>query len=151
VDVVDERELGHSAEELLLVLGQARESGSIDVGDARLFAAVLELRDVDARSAMTPRIDLETVATDRTIGDVLEAAATSGHTRLPVYEGDVDHVGGIVHVKVNKLPLGTLLGHYTLQYDMLTLSYCDGHARKHCRSSDLPQRLPIYGQTLCKI
>lgn len=99
VKVVDERELGHSADELLLVLGQARESGSIDVGDARLFAAVLELRDVDARSAMTPRIDLDTVATDRTIADVLEAAATSGHTRLPVYEGDVDHVVGIVHVK----------------------------------------------------
>jgi len=99
VEVVDERELGHSAEELLLVLGQARDSGSIDVGDARLFAAVLEMRGVDARSAMTPRIDLDTVATDRTIGDVLEAAATSGHTRLPVYEGDVDRVVGIVHVK----------------------------------------------------
>jgi len=99
VRVVDERELGHSADELLLVLGQARESGSIDVGDARLFAAVLELRDVDARSAMTPRIDLDTVATDRTIADVLEAAAASGHTRLPVYEDDVDHVVGIVHVK----------------------------------------------------
>ena len=99
VTVVDERELGYGAEELLLVLGQARESGSIDVGDARLFAAVLELREVDARSAMTPRIDLDTVATHMTIGDVLEAAADSGHTRLPVYEGDVDHVVGIVHVK----------------------------------------------------
>jgi CBS domain containing-hemolysin-like protein len=99
VTVVDERELGYGSEELLLVLGQARESGSIDVGDARLFAAVLELRDVDARSAMTPRIDLDTVATDMTIGDVLEAASASGHTRLPVYEGDVDHVVGIVHVK----------------------------------------------------
>ena len=99
VPVVDERELGYGAEELLLVLGQARESGSIDVGDARLFAAVLELRDVDARSAMTPRIDLDTVSTDRTIDDVVVAAAASGHTRLPVYEGDVDHVVGIVHVK----------------------------------------------------
>jgi len=110
VTVVDERELGYGAEELLLVLGQARESGSIDVGDARLFAAVLELRDVDARSAMTPRIDLDTVSTDMTIGDVVEAAATSGHTRLPVYEGDVDHVVGIVHVKdllVSDRPAGT--------------------------------------------
>jgi len=99
VTVVDERELGYGAEELLLVLGQARESGSIDIGDARLFAAVLELRDVDARSAMTPRIDLDTVASAMTISDALEVAATSGHTRLPVYEGDVDHVVGILHVK----------------------------------------------------
>ena len=99
VDVVDERELGYSSEELLLVLGQARESGSIGAEDARLFAAVLELREVVAGAAMTPRIDLVAVATGTTVGDVLAAAAASGHTRLPVYERDVDHIVGVVHVK----------------------------------------------------
>ncbi len=99
VEVIDERELGHSAEELLLVLGQARESGSIGVEDARLFAAALELRDVVAGAAMTPRIDLVAVATDATVAGVLAAAAGSGHTRLPVYEHDIDHVVGLVHVK----------------------------------------------------
>ena len=99
VSVVDEREFGHSPEELLLVLGQARESGSIDAADARLFAGVLELRDVVAGSAMTPRIDLVAVATDATVGEVLDAAAASGHTRLPVFAGDIDHVVGVVHVK----------------------------------------------------
>ena len=99
VQVVDERQLGHSAEELLLVLGQARESGSIDVEEARLFAAALELRDVVAGAAMTPRIDLVAVATEATVAEVLAAAAQSGHTRLPVYERDIDHVVGLVHVK----------------------------------------------------
>jgi CBS domain containing-hemolysin-like protein len=99
VEVIDERELGHSAEELLLVLGQARESGSIGVEDARLFAAALELRDVVAGAAMTPRIDLVAVGTEETVGEVLAAAARSGHTRLPVYERDIDHVVGLVHVK----------------------------------------------------
>jgi CBS domain containing-hemolysin-like protein len=99
VEVVDERELGHSAEELLLVLGQARDSGSIGIDEARLFAAALELRDVVAGSAMTPRIDLVAVPTDADVAGVLEAAAASGHTRLPVYERDIDHVVGLVHVK----------------------------------------------------
>jgi len=99
VQVVDERELGHSAEELLLVLGQARESGSIGVDEARLFAAALELRDVVAGAAMTPRIDLVAVGTDATVSAVLRAAAESGHTRLPVYERDIDHIVGLVHVK----------------------------------------------------
>ena len=99
VSVVDERQLGYTSEELLLVLGQARESGAIDAADARLFAGVLELRDVVAGSAMTPRIDLVAVATDATVGEVLDAAASSGHTRLPVYAGDIDHVVGVVHVK----------------------------------------------------
>ena len=99
VQVVDERELGHSAEELLLVLGQARDSGSIGIGEARLFAAVLELRDVVAGSAMTPRIDLVAVSIDETVAGVLDAAASSGHTRLPVYARDIDHIVGLVHVK----------------------------------------------------
>ncbi len=99
VSVVDERELGYTSDELLLVLGQARASGSIDPTDARLFAGVLELRDVVAGSAMTPRIDLVAVATDATVGEVLDAAASSGHTRLPAYAGDIDHIVGVVHVK----------------------------------------------------
>jgi CBS domain containing-hemolysin-like protein len=48
---------------------------------------------------MTPRIDLVTVPTTATIEEVLDAASTSGHTRLPVFDGDIDHVVGIVHVK----------------------------------------------------
>jgi CBS domain containing-hemolysin-like protein len=99
VTVIDERELGHSAEELLLVLGQARESGSIGIEEARLFAAALELRDVVAGAAMTPRIDLVAVGDDATVAGVLAAAAESGHTRLPVYERDIDHIVGLIHVK----------------------------------------------------
>jgi CBS domain containing-hemolysin-like protein len=99
VQVVDEREIGLSAEELLLVLGQSRDSGAIATGEARLFAAVLELRDVVAGSAMTPRIDLDAVGSDMTVEEVLEVAAASAHTRFPVYERDIDHVVGLVHVK----------------------------------------------------
>jgi CBS domain containing-hemolysin-like protein len=99
VDVIDERELGHSSEELLLVLGQAREQGAIEVEEARLLAAVLELRDIAAETAMTPRIDLVAVATTAPLEQVLAAADESGHTRLPVFDGDIDHVVGIVHVK----------------------------------------------------
>jgi len=99
VQVVDERALGYTAEELLLVFGRAHERGSLDVEDARLLAGVLELRGYAAESAMTPRIDLVAVATDATVAEVLDAAAVSGHTRLPVYEDSIDHVVGIVHVK----------------------------------------------------
>jgi CBS domain containing-hemolysin-like protein len=99
VSVVDERELAHTPQELLLVLGQSRDSGAIETEEARLLAAVLELRGVAAETAMTPRIDLVTVPVQASRADVLAAAASSGHTRLPVYEGDTDHIIGLVHVK----------------------------------------------------
>jgi len=99
VTVVDEREFGYSSEELLLVLGQSRERGAIEDAEARMLVGVLELREVEAEMVMTPRIDLVAVPTMASIAEVLAAASTSGHTRLPVFDGDIDHVVGIVHVK----------------------------------------------------
>jgi CBS domain containing-hemolysin-like protein len=99
ITVVDERELGYSSEELLLVLGQSRERGAIEDAEARMLVGVLELRDVDAEMVMTPRIDLVAVPTTASIEEVLAAASASGHTRLPVFDTDVDHVVGMVHVK----------------------------------------------------
>jgi CBS domain containing-hemolysin-like protein len=99
VTVVDERELGYSSEELLLVLGQSRERGAIEDAEARMLVGVLELRDVDAEMVMTPRIDVIAVPSTASIEEVLAAASASGHTRLPVFDTDIDHVVGIVHVK----------------------------------------------------
>jgi CBS domain containing-hemolysin-like protein len=99
VSVVDEREFGYSSEELLLVLGQSRERGAIEDAEARMLVGVLELRDLDAQTVMTPRIDLVAVPTTAAITEVLTAASESGHTRLPVFDQDIDHVVGIVHVK----------------------------------------------------
>jgi CBS domain containing-hemolysin-like protein len=99
VTVVDEREFGYSSEELLLVLGQSRKRGAIEDAEARMLVGVLELREVDAEMVMTPRIDLVAVPTTASIAEVLAAASSSGHTRLPVFDGDIDHVVGIVHVK----------------------------------------------------
>jgi CBS domain containing-hemolysin-like protein len=99
VRVVDERALGYTSEELLLVLGQSRERGAIEDAEARMLVGVLELRDVDAEMVMTPRVDLIAVSSAASIEEVLTAAADSGHTRLPVFGDDIDHVVGIVHVK----------------------------------------------------
>jgi len=99
VQVVDERGLAHTPEELLLVLGQARERGAIEVEQARVLAGILELRDVAAETAMTPRVDLVTVPIEASVADVLATSATSGHTRLPVHDGGIDRVVGLVNVK----------------------------------------------------
>jgi CBS domain containing-hemolysin-like protein len=99
VTVVDERDFGYSSEELLLVLGQSRERGAIEDAEARMLVGVLELRGVEAEMVMTPRIDLVAVSTTASLAEVLEAAESSGHTRLPVFEGDIDHIVGLVHIK----------------------------------------------------
>jgi CBS domain containing-hemolysin-like protein len=99
VDPVDEHKLVHTAEELLFVVTESGESGTIEAQDARVLTAALRLAEIDAESAMTARVDLVAVPDDATLAAVLDVAAETGHTRLPVFHEDVDHVVGVVNVK----------------------------------------------------
>lgn len=99
VQPVDEHNLVHTPQELVLALRESQREGTVMPQDARVMSAALQLAEIDAEAAMTPRVDLHAVSDDAPVTDVLDLAATTGHTRLPVYHGDVDDVVGIVHVK----------------------------------------------------
>ncbi|MEX1164908.1 MAG: hemolysin family protein [Nitriliruptor sp.] len=99
VEPVDEHKLVHTAEELAFVVAESGDRGTIEARDARVIGAALKLADIDAEDAMTARVDLVGVPDGTTLSEVLVVAAASGHTRLPVYREDLDHVVGLVNVK----------------------------------------------------
>lgn len=99
VEPVDEHQLAHSPSELALALVESTEVGTIADADARVMRAALELSDIAAEAAMTPRVDLAAIADTATGEEVLELARETGHTRFPVFHEDIDHVVGMVHVK----------------------------------------------------
>jgi CBS domain containing-hemolysin-like protein len=99
VTPVDERQLVHTPDELALALAESEDLGTIAPQDARMLDAALRLAAIDAEAAMTPRVDLAAVPDTASVGDVLDLAADTGHTRIPVYHEDLDHIVGIVHVK----------------------------------------------------
>jgi CBS domain containing-hemolysin-like protein len=99
VDPVDEHKLVHSPEELALALNESRDLGTIAPQDARVMGAALRLQRIDAEAAMTPRVDLSALPDTAEVGEVLELAAETGFTRLPVFHEDIDHVVGLIHVK----------------------------------------------------
>jgi CBS domain containing-hemolysin-like protein len=99
VEPVDEHKLVHTPEELTLALAESRQLGTIAPQDARVIDAALSLADIDAEGAMTPRVDLAALADTATIPEVLALAAETGHTRIPVYHEDIDHIVGLLHVK----------------------------------------------------
>ena len=99
VEPVDEHGLVHTPEELALAVAESRQLGTIDPQDAHVMGAVLQLATIDAEAAMTPRVDLVALPDTATPAEVLAVAAETGHTRLPVYHEDVDHIVGLVHVK----------------------------------------------------
>ncbi len=99
VQPVEEIGLVHTPDELRMALRESMREGKLAVGEARVLSAVLALGDIDAESAMTPRIDLVTVDAAATPAEILAVAARSGHSRLPVHRDDLDHIIGVVHVK----------------------------------------------------
>ncbi len=88
----------HSEDELRLLLASRR---AVRISDHKrdLLENVLELSERVARQVMVPRADVVYLSTQRSLAQNLELARTSGHTRFPLCEGDLDKVLGIVHIK----------------------------------------------------
>src|SRR5690606_16099543 len=64
--------------------------------------------EIDAGAAMTPRTDVVAIPDDASLGELLDTAASTGFTRMPVYHGSLDAVVGLGHVKDALLaPAGT--------------------------------------------
>jgi CBS domain containing-hemolysin-like protein len=99
VEPVDEHKLVHTPEELTLALAESRQLGTIAPQDARVIDAALSLAEIDAEGAMTPRVDLAALPDTAGLPEVLALAAETGHTRIPVYHEDIDHIVGLLHVK----------------------------------------------------
>jgi CBS domain containing-hemolysin-like protein len=92
----------HSAateDELRMMLLESAQGGDVSVRERLMMENVLDLEEKTARSRMLPRNQITFVDHEDPIEVQLRALADSGHTRLPLCEGDLDHVLGVVHVK----------------------------------------------------
>ena len=75
------------------------EEGIVEPLEQQLALGALRLGDRSVRHVMRPRIDLDAMDVNTPPEEVLGTAAMAGFSRLPVYEGDLDHVLGFVHIK----------------------------------------------------
>ena len=84
-------------EELITFVEVVEEQGEIKEEEREMIHNVFELDDTSASEIMTPRADMFVVDADVPLD--LKAIADSGFTRIPVIEGDIDHVVGILNIK----------------------------------------------------
>ena len=73
--------------------------GSLDVDTATLLNRTLLFSSHDASDVMTPRPRIVSVKRDESASAVLELARSTGHSRFPVVDDDIDDIVGLVHVK----------------------------------------------------
>ncbi|MGC1685826.1 MAG: hemolysin family protein [Candidatus Acidiferrales bacterium] len=97
--------LVHSAEELQVLIEQARERGLLQASEMQFIQGTMELSRVEAREIMVPRPDIHALPAGASLEDAMKMFATTQRSRIPIYEGTLDHVTGFVHIKDLVWPL----------------------------------------------
>ena len=100
-----------TAEELHLIVAEASKSGVIEEHERSIISGVVRLADRPVREVMTPRTDIEWLDADLSDDALRARLIASPHSRLPVAEGSVDAVVGVVQARdiVEALVRGTTL------------------------------------------
>jgi CBS domain containing-hemolysin-like protein len=99
VELATEGDAVHSAEELRSVLLASHTHGELGPVEARLLVHGLELGELLVGDVMRPLADLEWIAIDQPIEEVLAEVRTSRYTRYPVRDPDTGRFVGLLHIK----------------------------------------------------
>ncbi len=87
------------AEELAALLEISGRQGVIDMDEQRLLQDVINLSRLKVRDVMTPRVRVAALPASAARADVVDLVRQTRLTKFPVYESDLDHIVGILHVK----------------------------------------------------
>jgi putative hemolysin len=86
-------------EELLSVVEEAQQEGHVDQSEKEMIEAVVEFRNLTVSQVMTPRTEIEAMELSNDLGAVTAMMRRSSHSRIPVYEGNLDSIAGVFYVK----------------------------------------------------
>ena len=92
-------EMVHTVAELRLLVTGSQRAGVVEESEARIVARAFTFADITAGMVMTPRTSVESVPLDASRDEVVARLVASGRRRLPVYEGTLDRVTGIVNAR----------------------------------------------------
>ncbi|MEA2643412.1 MAG: magnesium and cobalt exporter, family, partial [Chloroflexota bacterium] len=94
-------------QELLTLLHVSEEQGVIEEQEHQMIHGIIEIGDKTVREIMVPRTDIIAVEKKASLKEIVKVFKEHRHTRLPVFDVDIDHVVGLMHTK-------DLLLYYTL-------------------------------------
>ena len=86
-------------EELYDIIEDMTEEGSLDEEQGELISSALQFGDVSVENVLTPRVDLVALDIRSSHEEILDCIKTTTHSRLPVYEGSIDHIIGILQIR----------------------------------------------------
>jgi len=89
----------HTPEEIRMLIEQSQEEGQIEAEQEQMIAGVFDFPEIMAREVMTPRRDIKALEVSYNLDQVMEFLIDEGHSRMPVYEEDLDKIVGVLLAK----------------------------------------------------
>ena len=97
--IKDDEESKMSQEELLMIVDEVTEDGSLDDDEGDLIKNAIEFAEQEARDILTHRVDLVAVPVDEEKEEIAKLFTKTKLSRLLVYEEDIDNIIGVIHLK----------------------------------------------------
>ena len=89
----------HTTEELQFIVQESLKGGLLRTESGQVLQELFEFGDLTAGEVMVPRVRITGIPVGATSSEMTAILRTSPHTRYPVYDGDLDHIVGMVHIK----------------------------------------------------
>lgn len=86
-------------DELKTLVDAGQEDGVLEQGERRMIYSIFDLGETLAREIMIPRIDMQALDVNTPVAEAVGALLDSGHSRVPVYEENVDNTLGLLYAK----------------------------------------------------
>lgn len=96
---ISENEIAHTEEELRMILSESYKSGEINQSEYKYVNNIFEFNDRIAKEIMVPRTEMVGFEKDLVIEEFISTATEENYTRYPIYEGDKDHIIGMINMK----------------------------------------------------
>ena len=86
-------------EEIMMMVDAVNETGGIEEAQAEMISNIFEFDDLEVHEIMTHRTEVEAVPQECTIAEAAEVIIEKGFSRIPVYDGSIDRITGVVFAK----------------------------------------------------
>ncbi|PLX75762.1 MAG: HlyC/CorC family transporter, partial [Desulfuromonas sp.] len=88
-----------SEKELQDIINESEEQGIINEDEGDMLHSIFEFGDTIVREIMVPRTEMVSCSSGSSLREVLDTIINSGHSRVPVFEGNNDTIVGFIHAK----------------------------------------------------
>jgi CBS domain containing-hemolysin-like protein len=96
---VDDDRNGSAKQEIIQAATEGAAEGSVDAEEVEMIESVMEFGETHAGEIMTPRTDMFALPVETPLAEAIGLIVDAGHSRIPVYESDLDNITGILYAK----------------------------------------------------